>query len=218
MRKLIFIIILFASVFNAVAQSYSANFTAKEYNIDSLNIIYGKHKHLLKEYELVSLIALSYFPELSNERINFKLSDINSTAKTTLTFGSIFKKINKQYIIYINDDIKRTGMLLNQASLDAQVGLIAHELAHVTDFKSKSFLNLVWWAIKYTVAKQQPEIEKRADKITIRCGLGWPLYHWADFVLNHSTANKQYLKMKQTKYLLPDEILRYMKKYKNTHL
>ncbi|MEO5649613.1 MAG: hypothetical protein ABIR03_06775 [Ginsengibacter sp.] len=161
------------------------------------------------------MLALSYFPELVNARIRFKFSSINSTARTTLSLVSIFKKIDKQYIIYINDDIKRTGVLLNQAPFDAQVALIAHELSHAIDFKSRSFLDLLWWAVNYTVVKQQTKIEKEADETTIARGLGWELYDWADFVLNHSTANKHYLKIKKTKYLLPDEILFYMIKYKN---
>ncbi len=197
---------------NLRAQSDSANLFQSNYNIDSLKTIYGKHKSLMKEYEAASLIALSYYPELINEYIRFKFSSINSTGRTTITFGSVFKKIDKQFIIYINDDIERTGILLNQAPFDAQIALLAHELSHVIDLKNKGFFGLLGWGISYTVLKHQAKIEKLADITTIRHGLGWQLYHWTDFVLNHSTANKHYLKMKESKYLLPDEILRYMKK------
>src|SRR5690606_31633738 len=108
--------------------------------------------------------------------------------------------------IYINNDIYKTGMLLNEAPLAAQVGLVGHELAHVLDFKQKSFLELAWWGIQYSFIKQQGGIEKQADKTTIRQGLGWPLYHWAQFALNHPVVSSQYLKMKKTRYLLPNEI------------
>ncbi len=211
MLKLFFIFILSASSANIFAQRNSAN-SPGNYNIDSLNKIYGNHKNLLKEYETPSLIALSYYPELINEHIEFKFSSINSTARTTVTFGSVFKKIDKQYIIYINNDIERTGLLLNQAPFNAQVALIGHELAHVLDFKSRGFFDLAWWGAGYLFVKQRTKIEMLADKTTIKHGLGWQLYHWADFVLNQSTANKRYIKMKETKYLLPEKILRYMKK------
>lgn len=51
--------------FNTVfAQSDSSEL---HYNIDSLNKIYGKHKHFINQYKLVSLIALSYYHELIDE-------------------------------------------------------------------------------------------------------------------------------------------------------
>lgn len=176
--------------------------------------MYGEKKHMLKKYELQTLIALSYYPELLNEHIRFEYTDINSTAQTTVTFGSIFKKINKQYIIFINDDIKRTGILLSDAPFDAQVAVLGHELAHVTDFKTRSFFDMVWWGISYLVVKQRTRIEIRTDQSTILHGLGWPLYNWADFVLNHSRANKRYKRVKETKYMQPYEILEYISKLK----
>lgn len=70
---------------------------------------------------------------------------------------------------------------------------------------------MVWWGFTYLFVKQRTKIEKSADQTTVLHGLGWQLYLWADYVLNKSTANKNYLKMKQTKYLSPAKILRYMK-------
>lgn len=195
---------------HANAQPFAGTSPDLDFNADSLMKIYGKHKQLLKEYELPSLIALSYFPELINSRIKFKSAGINSTAVTTVNFISIFKKVNKQYIISINDNIRKTGILLDQAPFDAQVGVIAHELAHVMDFKSRSFFGMAFWGVRYLFVKQRTRIEKRADELVIRRGLGPELYLWADFVLHHPTIRKHYLKIKQTRYLLPDEIKKYM--------
>ncbi|MEO8764693.1 MAG: hypothetical protein ABI416_10420 [Ginsengibacter sp.] len=169
---------------------------------------------MLKHFELQTLIALSYYPELINEHIRFKYADINSSGQTTVTFGSIFKKINKQYIIFINNNILRTGFLLHDAPFDAQVAMLGHELAHVADFKGRGFFDMVWWGLNYLVVKQRTLIEIRTDASTIRHGLGWPLYSWSDFVLNHSNASKRYKKMRETKYMHPDEIIEYMNKHK----
>lgn len=212
MLKPFFIFFLVAIFYNLSAQSDSADSLALHYNIDSLKKIYGIKKQLLKEYELQTLLALSYYPELLNERIRFKYSHINSIAQTTVTFGSIFKKINKQYIIFINDNKKKKGILLSDAPFDAQVAMLGHELAHVTDFKTRSFFDMVWWGLSYLVVKQRTKIEIRTDKSTIRHGLGWPLYYWADFVLNHSSANERYKRIRETKYMQPYEILEYLKK------
>ncbi len=188
---------------------------SSEYNIGSLKIKYGQNKQLLKEYELQTLIALSYYPELSDENIRFVYDAINSTAQTTVTLGSIFKRLNKHYIIIINNDIRKTGVLLSDAPFDAQVALIAHELAHVTDFDDRGFFDMVWWGLSYLVVKQRIRIEIKADVITIDHGLGWQLLSWTDFILNHSTANRRYLKMKRSKYLSTSEIIRFTKKYES---
>ena len=108
----------------------------------------------------------------------------------------------------------RTGILLSDAPFDAQVAVLGHELAHVADFDSRSFFDMVWWGLSYLVVKQRTRIEIRTDKSTILHGLGWPLYYWADFVLNHSKANKRYKRIKETKYMQPYEILEYMQKLK----
>ena len=188
---------------------------SSEYNIDSLKIKYGQNKQLLKEYELQTLIALSYYPELSDENIRFVYDAISSTAQTTVTLGSIFKRLNKHYIIIINNDIIKTGVLLSDAPFDAQVALIAHELAHVTDFDDRGFFYMIWWGLSYLVVKQRIRIEIKADIITIDHGLGWQLLSWTDFILNHSTANRRYLKMKRSKYLSTSEIIRFTKKYES---
>ena len=201
------------SSYQSKAQLDTAHEVFPGYNLDSLKLIYGQNKHLLKEYELQTLIALSYYPELTDEHIWFTYGSINSTAQTTVTLGSIFKKINKQYIIIINNDIKKTGLLLSDAPFDAQVALIAHELSHVTDFYDRGLFDMVWWGISYLIVRHRMKIEIRADEITIHHGLGLQLYEWTDFVLNHSSANRRYLKMKKSKYLQPDEILFYKKKY-----
>jgi hypothetical protein len=209
LTRLLLMIVLCASLTSLKAQVVSNNW--QNVNVDSLKELYGEYKELLPEYDTATLLALSFFPELKEEQIRFKYASINSTARTTVTLGSVFKKINKQYIIIINNDKERTGMLLKQAPLDAQVALIGHELAHVEDFQSRSFLDMAWWAFSYLFVKSRAKIEMRADKTTIDHGLGWQLLKWSDYVLHYSTANKHYLKMKENKYLSPDEILRYMK-------
>ena len=194
----------------SIAQNDSNFISPSKENIDSLRIIYGRHKHLIKEFESQSLIALSYYPELWNENIVFKYRGFNSCAQTTMTVGSIFKKIDKRYIIYINNDSTKTGMLLTDAPYNAQVAVIGHELAHIIDFKSRGLFDLALWGLKYLFVKTSTRIERKTDRIAIQHGLGWPLYYWANYVLHQSTANKHYKKIKEKKYMSPDEILRYM--------
>ena len=208
--------IFFYCVFpsSLVAQNDSSFKSVSAENIDSLEIINGRHKHLLKEFEMQSLIALSYYPEFWNENIIFKYKGINSSAQTTMTFESILNKIDKRYIIYINNDSTKTGLLLADAPYNAQVAVIGHELAHIVDFKSRGFFDLALWGLKYLFVKTSTKIERKTDRITIQHGLRWPLYYWADYILNQSTANKRYKKIKEKKYMHPDEILQYMTLHK----
>lgn len=124
-----------------------------EVNSDSLIELYGKNKHFIPQFQLQSLIALSFYPELKNTKISFMLADKESVAKTTVTFFSLLNTTNKHFIIYINSNKRRTGMLLLDTPFDAQVGAIGHELAHVSNFNKKNLPGMVWWAIKYLLRK-----------------------------------------------------------------
>ena len=180
-------------------------------NKDSLKNIYGNHKEFIPEYELQSLVALSFYPELVNTKISFRLSDKESVAKTTMTFLSIFNSSNKHFIIYINNNKSRTGLLLRDAPFIGQVGAIGHELAHVVDFQKKNFLQMACWGTKYILKKGRINAERKTDRSTIEHGLGPELYNFVDYVLNHSSANNKYKKFKRLNYLSPDEILHLIK-------
>jgi hypothetical protein len=183
----------------------------KNINKDSLRTIYGNNKEFIPGYELQSLIALSFYPELIDTKITFRLADKESIAKTTVTFLSALHLNNKHFIIYINDNKSRTGLLLQDAPFTAGVGAIGHELAHVINFKNKTFLQMVAWGFKYIFKKGRIDIERKTDMATIQHGLGPELYNFVDFILNHSTANKQYKKFKRLNYLTPAEILQLTK-------
>jgi hypothetical protein len=151
------------------------------YNLDSLERNMGAHKRFLSEIKTPALIALSWYPELKNDQIIFRYKNINSTARTTMTFFSIFKNNNKKFIIYINRDSTRNGIALEDIPATAMVGLIGHELAHIEIFKQKKFLGLLFWGFKYLFQKQQKHLEIDTDKLTIEKGLGWPLYSWENY-------------------------------------
>ena len=208
-KVILFLLLLFST------RSYSQQIQKtllSAVNKDSLRNIYGINKEFIAEYELQSLVALSFYPELINTRITFKLADKESVAKTTITFSSVFNSGDKHFIIYINNNKSRTGLLLKEASFPAQVGAIGHELAHAADFDRKNFVGMVSWGIKYLFKRGRMNIERKTDISTIQHGLGMELFYFVDFVLKHSTANSQYKKFKRLNYLTPAEILGVMKR------
>lgn len=205
--RLFFISLLFFLSATTLAQN-NYSIVLDKYNPDSLEKNNGTNKKFLPEIKTAALIALSWFPELKDDAIIFKYKNINSTARTTMTLPSLFESNNKTFIIYINNDSSRNGIALQDIPEAAMVGLIGHELAHVKIFKQKRFFELLFWGFKYLFQKQQKKLEIQTDELTIKMGLGWPLFAWADYVINHSHAKESYIKMKENKYLSPTQILK----------
>ncbi len=185
-----------------------------DYQMESLQKMYGSKKQFIKELELQSLIALSYYPELKNTSITFMPAHKESTGKTTMTFFSFLHKEDRHYIIYINTNRASTGVLLSDASFNAQVGVIGHELAHIVSFQKKGLVQILSWGLAYTVSKnKRRKIERGTDETLIQHHLGWQLYDWSNFILHHSSANKKYMDFRETYYLLPEEILSRISSY-----
>lgn len=208
---ILFVLLNFLSVH---LYSQNINTSLSTINKDSLKNIYGHNKKFIAEYELQSLVALSFYPELKETEITFRPVDIESVAKTTITFFSIFNSAEKHFIIYINTNKSRTGLVLNEAPFNAQVGAIGHELAHVANFKKKSLAGMVLWGIHYLSKNSRIKIERETDVSTIAHGLGMELYSFVYFVLNSSSANDEYKKFKRLHYLSPVEILEMTKNVK----
>jgi len=178
----------------------------RSYNIDSLKSLYGKNKTFIREYELPSLLALSYYPELKETIMTFKLKDEESTGKTTIAFTSFFKN-NKKYIIYINRNKKNTGILLNEAPLNAEIGVIGHELSHVVDFAGKDIFSLTGWGFRYLNKSKRKDIERQTDMATIKHGLGRQLYDWNVFIVNNKKLSEAYRSLRLRYYMHKEEIL-----------
>ena len=175
-------------------------------NIDSLQSSFGQNKIIISEYRLPILIALSHYPELINIKIIFKSVNIESTGKTTIAFPSILTKSNRKYIIYINDNKEQTGFLFKDLSLNEQIAVIGHELAHVLDFSKRSFIGMITWGSNYLNHEKRIKIERETDQATITHGLKNELYEWSNFALTSPLTNPQYKKMRFTYYLHPEEI------------
>jgi len=187
------------------------NFTESDYLPlkEKLNVAYGLHKILPEKYELQCLVALSFFPELKNVHIEFKLKDIKTTMACRPEIITVFDFVkSRSYEIVI--DIHRHkdfGLLLENVPFNAQIGVIGHELAHVLDYETKNNLQLLGFGLNYLNNKAKEGIEKEIDRLTVSKGLGWQLYDWADFSMNNSDANLKYKSFKRRIYLNPENII-----------
>jgi len=176
---------------------------------------YGKNLICPEPYKLPMLIALSHYPEMRNISILVKLSKIKTTAScrpilaskgTQLELDSIVKKSRRKYIVRINIKTNFEGILLKDVPFNAQIGVFAHELAHIADYERRGNLGLVKRAVDYSKTKSKQKFENQIDIITIEHGMGWQLYDWADFALNRSTATEKYKAFKRKVYLSPEQI------------
>ena len=173
---------------------------------DTLNLNYGSKKKFVKEFELQSLIALSYYPELKDVTITFRYHDIMTTMEVRPEYFSMLKSSHRKYIISIDTNTHNEGVLLKEVSFNAQVGVIGHELAHIIDFERRSVKSLFLLGFNYMILNNHAKYERSIDELTIQRGLGWQSLEFADFMQYKSKASVRYKKFKMMNYLSDIEI------------
>ncbi|SRR5258706_7620541 len=146
---------------------------------------YGHGKQYPKQFEKQILVALSYYPELRNTPILFRIRVRHTPATTRATWAGVFETARKRhFVITISDSTERILMaiILKHMPFNAQVGLIGHELAHVSDFSRMVSHQIIWHAIKNVSAKYIDKFEYNTDGICIAHGLGYQLLAWSSFI------------------------------------
>ena len=197
-----------------VKQFTTSNFSAEVYK--TLQTSVGKSKIIPALYEKQILIALSYFPELADANIEFRIKHVYTPLSSRPSWLSVFRKhSNRLYIITISDSSKEflAPILLNKMDFNAQVGVLGHELSHVADFSMKHTNGLLRIGFGNLSQSFLDKFEFGTDSICIAHGLGYQLLSWSNFIRKafHSpnwdgadTADKPV--MKQERYMNPETI------------
>jgi hypothetical protein len=173
--------------------------------VDSLMDQYGNKKTFVNEFIEPTLIALSYFPELKDVKIKFKYSEEATTMAARPVPLSLFSR--RKYVVLINDKQGFQGIFLKNVPFNAQIGLIAHELAHIADYQRYNLWGVLGIYFRYSSKEHKPLFEKEIDKATIERGLGWQLYDWATYsMVTDTTATDRYRKFKRKNYIKPERI------------
>ncbi|HLP13764.1 MAG TPA: M48 family metalloprotease [Flavobacteriales bacterium] len=169
-----------------------------------------KNKIIPEKYREAILTALSHYPELKDARIEFRLTtDLKEAYATAPTFASIFQKPeNRLYRINILEQASppMEGALLKNCTLQCQVAVIAHELAHVKQFHERSRLELFSLLVSYMGKKSKKLIERNADILAIEHGFGSNLYAHANYIRSIPGYIQQHPELDEN-YLKPHEIL-----------
>lgn len=173
--------------------------------IDSLRSLYGTNKIFVEEFIEPTLIALSYYPELKDTKIEFKYSAEATTMAARPKPMSMFAR--RRYIVLINNKQEFEGIHLKDVPFNAQIGIIGHELAHIADYQNHNLLGVTSILMRYSSKKRKALFEKEIDRATIERGLGWQLYDWAHYSLSpENGATQKYRDFKLKHYLTPQEI------------
>jgi hypothetical protein len=200
-----------------IVKNFSANsFSSQE--LDSIKINYGKNKIIPAPYETQILIALSYFPELKNTTIEFRLKKTNTplSSKPKL-FGLLQSAKKRKYIITISEEtnLRLEPILFKKLNFNAQIGVLGHELSHVSDYMTKGFSKMTnLLLIEIFSKKQVDKFESRTDNICINHGLGYQLLDWSKSVRENlkidywrGADNVQNMTKKE-RYLNPETIVK----------
>lgn len=173
--------------------------------MDSLKIELGEGKVFLPEFELQTLIALIHYPELKKTKIEFVYKKLGSTmAARPRLLTTIRRKGKRSYCIFLNN--VNPEIPIDGASFNAQIGVIGHELGHISNYETKSSWRLIADALRYPSKKFRRKFERATDQRNLDHGLFWQLYDWKMYAFHHKHADPEYLEYKRKIYLSPEEV------------
>jgi hypothetical protein len=148
----------------------------------SMEEAYGNNKILPKGFEQQTLLALSFFPELKDIAIEFRLEETITPLASRPTIMSVFRKAsNRHYLITISTQSKGIldSILLGNLNYNAQIGVLAHELSHVATYHKMHFLQFVRLGFGLLSSNYMNRFEYNTDQTCIDHGAGYQLLAWS---------------------------------------
>jgi hypothetical protein len=173
---------------------------------------FGKNKDVKikdEKLKLAFFVALRHFPELKESSLKIKLKSISTTMQAQPKWTFIFRaKEHRGYQILVNRDSSSNGMFYRDLSFNSLVGWIGHEFAHILDYSKKDNFEMIGFIADYVTSKERMrKVERKADKETIRHGLGIQLLDGVTFFHKNRRVTKEYRERKKNYYLSPEEII-----------
>jgi len=155
-------------------------------NFDSSNYkAFERNKKIPEELKQQALTALSFYPELVDTKIIFRIKKRKTPLTSRPRISNVFKaKKNRTYIITVSSEAKDylSPILFSNLPYNAQVGVLGHEIGHVIEYKSKSSFQLIGLSFKLFNSAFVDSFEFNTDKRTVEHGLGYQLLDWSTYV------------------------------------
>ena len=200
------------------AQEPIKNFTSDQLShadLLQLKNEFGINKTYPRQYETQILIALSFYPELRDTPIHFRIKERHAPLNTRSSWTGLFKVHQKRdYEITISNSTEQmlTPILFQNLPFNAQIGIIGHELGHVIEFSSMVTLSILKHGANSVSSKYVDHFEFETDSICIAHGLGYQLLAWSTYVrhvmhkVNWDGADNVHKRMMRERYMNPSTI------------
>lgn len=185
---------------------------------------YGRHKKIPARYEKEILLTLSYFPDLKNTHIRFKLRKNGLGLSSRPAWGSvIIPRKWRHYIVNIGDDAAATGkwagLVFGKANANAQVGVLGHELTHIMNFNRAGAWKMLRFGWGHLSKRYMDRFEYNTDSLCILQGLGYQLLAWHIYLAKslgiadpENAPDPFYGDFGHERYMSPASIRRVMRK------
>lgn len=208
MKRILILVLIFPALLimsNSCAQKKSM--------ITTTTTTYQDNKIIPEVILKEAKAALSYFPDLKDVSIEFKMKeDIKkSFMQAQPVFSNLFKgKNDRSYYVFVSSTLKIEDEYIPVEELpeDVLVGWLGHELGHIMDYREKSAMGLIIFGFRYITSKNYiKEAERVADTYAVNMGMGDYILATKDFILNHSHLSNTYKERIARLYLSPEEIV-----------
>ena len=157
--------------------------------------------HLQKQFTIICRA----FSELKETRIRLVFRAIPMTMQARPNIWQLLIG-KREYLIFINNNKEKNGIVLEDIPFNGQVGVISHEMCHILDYHNKSIWQIIKTGIMYLIPKKKEGYEKSTDYLAVKKGFGLQLHAWSNYVLDDSSIAPGYRKVKERFYLAPDFI------------
>jgi hypothetical protein len=205
-KKIIPIIVLILNGINLFCQNTTFQEIRSKVEVDSKSDIISGQKLEDTLFINASIIVLKSYSELMNIKFEFIQKNIKTMMAARPAFGTVLKKREKRSykIIISTNPSNNSEQLFHQISINAYVGILSHEFAHLTCYNNKTSLQLIIYGIGYYFNRRK--IERETDQIAIQHGFGKELLEYNRFIYNCNLVSKKYLNNKKKNYLSINEI------------
>ncbi|MFK8005924.1 MAG: hypothetical protein AB8H03_06120 [Saprospiraceae bacterium] len=205
LKKRYFILLLVASFF--IPRSFLSVILSENKNEISLVSNLENNKIFVDTYKAQCLKALSFYPELKDVNIEFREAEIGTTLAARPMITSFFNTDYERKYEVIFNNASNCEVPFSDLPEEGQVGILGHELAHILDYETKSFGQLLVTGCFYINAHSIRNYEREIDKVTVERGLGEKLHDAYHYILEESQASLKYKNFKKFTYLEPHEIM-----------
>jgi hypothetical protein len=151
---------------------------------ERLEADYGRNKQIPESYREVILKTLSFFPELRDTHILFRLvhdqEDAHGPEPSVMRL--LIPTVKRNYTVNILDSATppHEQALLRNLPHEAQMAAIAHELSIIVQFEKAGSLKAI--RLLSRDKDKERELRRNADISVIERGLGFELYLHATYL------------------------------------